>query len=398
MRSCKKINHPNNSSSPAVSACHYPEVWISRQFSIYAPLPRHSVPSGSPSPRDVRGEGKADRRDSRGRGVVAVDETQLVGNDKLTTCRDDEFFTGSGAATLYGGPQDDILIPGATSYDTNLTALFDLMDEEAQLMAHATLEKRRKGIDENLEFRCRHRDGTDVWVSVRAAQTLSDTGEFLGTLATVVDISALRTARRDLELAQTISLAVGAAEDFRGALREVLSGIARLDGSWDYAEAWLPNPLDGTMSLEATWSKAESADADADAAAGRRFPSLPGAQFAKRVCDGGKPNRVDHFDEQPDEPDPPTAGEATGRACRSTLGVPVKAAHEVVAVLLLFATSQGAPDERPWPGLCLSLECRGIATAWLGSVQQLRLPLQPPIHDDKSAENGDHRNDSDDDA
>ena len=45
---------------------------------------------------------------------------------------------GLGASTLYGRGQDDILIPGATSFDANLPALFALMNEWNSNAAYAT--------------------------------------------------------------------------------------------------------------------------------------------------------------------------------------------------------------------------------------------------------------------
>jgi hypothetical protein len=46
----------------------------------------------------------------------------------------------------------------------------------------------------------------------------------------------------------------------------------------------------------------------------------------------------------------------------------------------------------------VNFRCEPISGRNCAAILRLRLPLQPPIHDGNSAENGDHRNDSDDDA
>jgi diguanylate cyclase (GGDEF)-like protein/PAS domain S-box-containing protein len=207
--------------------------------------------------------------------------------------------------------------------------LFRFTDDEGRQTTLANLNRRRRDAVTKFDVRCTHRDGSDVWVSIRATPVIADDGDYLGALATVVDVSSPHTAALDLILAKQVTLSIATTEDSEAALREVLKGIALADGNWGYAEAWLPNESDDSMALAATWSGDGTTPLTT-----RRFPTIHGADYVARVRAAAMSHRLDDLDT------------LTGDGPCSTLAVPVKAGEDVVAVLVLFAMHRFPPDER----------------------------------------------------
>ena len=76
--------------------------------------------------------------------------------------------------------------------------LYDFMDEESRELAAAYMERRRKGIKEQHDFRFRHKDGSDVWALLEAAPIVNAGGEFEGALAMVTDITERKRAEEAL--------------------------------------------------------------------------------------------------------------------------------------------------------------------------------------------------------
>ena len=68
-------------------------------------------------------------------------------------------------------------------------SVFDFMDEEARIEAKRNLERRQQGIKEQFDFRFRRKDGSALWTIVSTNPILSETGECLGTIAMMTDVS-----------------------------------------------------------------------------------------------------------------------------------------------------------------------------------------------------------------
>lgn len=67
-------------------------------------------------------------------------------------------------------------------------SLYDFMDAESGRIARVSLEKRQQGISEELDFKFRHKDGSDLWAIV-AANPIMEDGVYVGALAMVTDIT-----------------------------------------------------------------------------------------------------------------------------------------------------------------------------------------------------------------
>lgn len=87
-------------------------------------------------------------------------------------------------------------------------SLFDFQDEAGKKVVKNNLQRRRKGVTEENEFRFRTKDGRDLWTLISSAPVKID-GEYAGALAMVMDITErkknLDDIRRSNESFQLIS-------------------------------------------------------------------------------------------------------------------------------------------------------------------------------------------------
>jgi len=67
--------------------------------------------------------------------------------------------------------------------------LFAFMDAEGIAIAQVSLKRRREGIREQLDFKFRRRDGSDLWAMVSTNSLTDKQGRYVGALAMVADIT-----------------------------------------------------------------------------------------------------------------------------------------------------------------------------------------------------------------
>jgi diguanylate cyclase (GGDEF)-like protein/PAS domain S-box-containing protein len=107
--------------------------------------------------------------------------------------------------------------------------IFTFMDEESRRISERKIESRRAGLEEQHEFKCRHKDGTPVWLLVTANPVFDRQGKYGGALALVSDIreqkarEARLVARID-ELERSLAAQTREATEARSAAL----GLARL--------------------------------------------------------------------------------------------------------------------------------------------------------------------------
>ncbi|MEG4337129.1 PAS domain S-box protein [Microcoleus sp. D3_18_C2] len=78
---------------------------------------------------------------------------------------------------------------GCTPEEMIGKSLFAFMDAEGIAIAQISLERRREGIREQLDFKFRSRDGRDLWAMVSTNSLVDKQGRYMGALAMVADIT-----------------------------------------------------------------------------------------------------------------------------------------------------------------------------------------------------------------
>lgn len=83
-------------------------------------------------------------------------------------------------------------------------SLFDFMDDQGKIIAAEDVERRRKGIKEQHDFKFRRKDGSDLWAIVETNPIFDSEGNYQGALGMISDITERKHAedRNRIDLAE----------------------------------------------------------------------------------------------------------------------------------------------------------------------------------------------------
>ncbi|MBD2102679.1 PAS domain S-box protein [Leptolyngbya sp. FACHB-261] len=76
-------------------------------------------------------------------------------------------------------------------------SIFDFIDQTARLEAQQSLEQGTQGIRAQYDWQFRRKDGTELWAVVSISSIFSESGQFLGVLAMVMDITRRQQAETE---------------------------------------------------------------------------------------------------------------------------------------------------------------------------------------------------------
>jgi PAS domain S-box-containing protein len=87
---------------------------------------------------------------------------------------------------------------GCTVQEMFGASLFDFMDSDVEAVARSNLKRRRQGIAEQHDFKFRRKDGSSFWALVSTNPIHDESGNYLGALAMVTDITERKRAEEKL--------------------------------------------------------------------------------------------------------------------------------------------------------------------------------------------------------
>ncbi|MFB2937003.1 PAS domain S-box protein [Aerosakkonemataceae cyanobacterium BLCC-F154] len=107
-------------------------------------------------------------------------------------------FANSKIATMLGYNPEDMLGK----------SIFEFMDRESQVIARERLELCRKSVTKQQDFKFKCKDGSDLWAIVSCSPIYSQTGEYIGALAMVTDISKRKITEKALSQTEATNRAI----------------------------------------------------------------------------------------------------------------------------------------------------------------------------------------------
>jgi two-component system sensor kinase FixL len=110
--------------------------------------------------------------------------------------------------------------------------VFEFMDEELHAEAREIRGRRHAGVTEHFDFRLRHRDGSEVWVSVAASPIVDAAGKVAGALHMIADVTARRRTEQALRESEV---------RVRALLHAHPDLIVRLNGDGRYLDIHCPD-------------------------------------------------------------------------------------------------------------------------------------------------------------
>src|SRR6266403_2525843 len=144
-----------------------------------------------------------------------------------------------------------------------------------------------------------------------------------------------------LNLLQTITLEVAAADDLSSALKIVLRQVCEKTG-WALGQAWVPNEDGSVLVCDSDWFCGEG-DLQDFRAASEATHFKPGVGLPGRVWESKQPAWVEDVT---DDPNFPRSAAARTAGLRTGVGIPILSGNEVIAVLEFFMRESRDQNER----------------------------------------------------
>ncbi len=184
------------------------------------------------------------------------------------------------------------------------------------------------------------RDGSRFWANVTITAIREDDGALQGYANVAHDMTDRRRARAERELLYETTRSIAEADTFDAGLRAALRDVCEVT-DWEYAEAWLPTGEGALRRADADHYEDGLAEFAAFSA---EFTFEPGDGLPGRVYESGE------FEWAADLPagsdgEYPRLDEALAAGLQSSLGIPVVAQDDVVAVLTFTMREPQERDE-----------------------------------------------------
>src|SRR5882757_5930052 len=144
-----------------------------------------------------------------------------------------------------------------------------------------------------------------------------------------------------LNLLQTITLEVAAADDLSSALKIVLRQVCEKTG-WALGQAWVPNKDGSVIVCDSDWFCGEG-DLQDFRVASEATHFKPGAGLPGRVWESKRPAWVENVT---NDPNFPRYAAARTAGLRTGVGIPILSGNEVIAVLEFFMRESRDQNER----------------------------------------------------
>jgi PAS domain S-box-containing protein len=188
-------------------------------------------------------------------------------------------------------------------------------------------------ISYTIEYRLRRVDGAYRWLLETGVPRFLSDGTFAGFTGSCIDITNRKSAEQDRQLLQTMTQAIVTSPDFHTALAVALEKVCEAT-QWEFGEAWVPNLDKAVMECSSAWySKSDRLNEFRQQSESYTFPvgiGIPGRVWSSRQTEWHQDISLE-------------AGtiylrvkSALDAGLKATLGIPLLANDEVIAVLVFY--------------------------------------------------------------
>ena len=224
------------------------------------------------------------------------------------------------------------------TYETFLNCVHPDDRELVKKSVHDALyEKKPYEIDHRILLR----DGSLRFVHEKAEVAFDAHGKAIRMTGTVQDITERRRSEKEINLLQTMTIAIAEAPDFHSALRVALQKVCESTG-WVYGEAWLPSSDGKYLKHVVSWYNPRECLEEFEKKS-KEFVFSPGLGLPGRVLLSKKP---EWKRDATSDGCFPRASIARKYGLKAALGIPVILNEEVIAILNFFVREQRDEDER----------------------------------------------------
>lgn len=197
----------------------------------------------------------------------------------------------------------------------------------------------KKSLD--VDFRIIFKDTTTRFVNKKAVVGFDETGKVNRIIGTLQDITERRQREEEINLLQTLILAVSDTKNLHDALVITLEKVCNATG-WIYGEAWVPEPAGKYLARDhAFYSKVAGLDKFSKLSGAYRF--TPGIGLPGRTWSSKHPIWIKDVTLDENYPRAAIAKEA---GLKAGAAFPVLAGGEVVAIVAFYMLEPRERDER----------------------------------------------------
>ncbi|HEY9896720.1 MAG TPA: ATP-binding protein [Candidatus Sericytochromatia bacterium] len=274
---------------------------------------------------------EAARRESEERFRIMADSTPLLiwidGLDQRSVFHNQTWldFTGRSFAQEAGDGWQESIHPD---------------DRSSWLQRYALAFKAREPFTG--DYRLRRADGEYRWMLETGVPRWLPDGTFAGFVGSCVDITDRKEAEQDRQLLKMVTHAVVNSPDFHSALQAALQKVCEAT-QWEFGEAWVPN-LDKTLMVcSPSWySKTDRLNEFRQLSESFAFP--PGSGLPGRVWISKRTEW--HQDVSLETSTYLRAKAAMAAGLKATLGIPLIANNDVIAILVFYMFEARQEDQR----------------------------------------------------
>ncbi|MBW4691558.1 MAG: PAS domain S-box protein [Lyngbya sp. HA4199-MV5] len=193
-----------------------------------------------------------------------------------------------------------------------------------------------------IDYRLRRADSEYRWMLETGVPWYLPDGTFAGFIGSCVDITDRKEAEQDRQLLKTVTQAIVTSADFHSALRVALQKVCEAT-QWEFGEAWVPNLDKTVMECSPAWySKTERLTTFRRQSETFAFPpgvGLPGRIWVSKRTEW-------HQDVSLETTTYLRAEVAMAAGLKATLGIPLLANDEVIAILVFYMFEARQEDRR----------------------------------------------------
>jgi len=245
-------------------------------------------------------------------------------------------------ASIYGYDSAEDLLGNLTDITTQLYVNPNQWTDFVQFMqTHETIS----GFESQVYRRSKTPsvDRPKIWIS-ESARVMRDTeGNLIGFEGTVQDITQRKRAEEEVNLLQTMILAISGAEDLQSALEIALQKICGFTG-WVMGEAWTPSTDGESLECSPAWySSIDGLEEFREISQNLKFPL--GIGFPGRVWQLKRPEWIWNISQET-ELHFLRKFIALDRGLNAGLAIPIVAKNQVVAIIIFFMQKPNDDDQR----------------------------------------------------
>ena len=217
---------------------------------------------------------------------------------------------------------------------------FDFIDDANQVEGQRRFQQSQQGIGEQTEFCFRRQDGSPLWVQSNTSPILNDSGECIGVLGMITDITERKRAEQHLAVQYAVSRVLAEATTLADAVPTILQSLCQSLG-WQLGMIWRLDRQAHVLRYVESWHT-PTVNLDEFKAANQYTTFSLGSGLPGCIWASGQPTWISNLIEEDNFPRAALANQA---GLCAVFGFPIRLGNDILGVIECFSNTIQEPDE-----------------------------------------------------